>query len=125
MCITRLIAIIGLTLAGLSPAVAAQLVCSGQIAQLTYHSPDRFMIRLSSMNNEVFFCNTSSTWTVSGTTYTTSAETCRAMVALFMAAKLTGQAVTSMYFDGDQVPSTCSSWAAWSYANVRYFQWQE
>jgi hypothetical protein len=122
----RSIAVIASILPGLAaPVVAAELVCSGQIVQLNYHSPDAFMIRLSSMNNEVFFCRPNATFSVSGTSYTTSAESCRAMVALFMAGKLAEKSIATMYFDGDQVPSSCSSWPAWGSANIRFFRWQD
>lgn len=126
MRIQRFIAIIGLTLPGLiSPVAAAELTCSGQIVQLNYHAPDGFMIRLSSMNGEVFFCHPNATFSVSGTGYTTSAETCRALVALFMAGKLAEKSIGVMYFDGDQVPAACSSWSPWSSANIRFFRWAD
>lgn len=103
-------------------ALAASLICSGKVLQVAYHSPDRFMLQLDSMNNAVFFCSTNTTWTVTGTTYTTGAETCRSMAGAFLAGKLADRTLTVVY-DGDAVPGSCVSWGAWQPANIRYFAW--
>jgi hypothetical protein len=81
------------------------------------------MLRLSSMNTPVFFCHPNATFVVTGTTYTTSAETCRAMVAMLITARETGRTIESMYFDGDDVPATCDAWGGWKSANVRFFSY--
>jgi hypothetical protein len=108
-----------------SIASAGELTCAGKITQVIYHAPDAFMIQLDSMNNPVFFCKPNSTSAVPGTTYTTSAETCRALIALFTAGKLAERRLTVMYFDGDDVPASCNGWAQWKWANVRYFHWND
>ena len=64
-------------------------------------------------------------YVVPGTTYTTSAETCRMMVGLFMAGKLADRSIAVMYFDGDAMPASCNTWSAWQSANIRYFTWAD
>lgn len=104
---------------------AGTVTCTGKITQVNYHSPDGFMIQLDSMNAPVFFCHPNSTFTVPGTTYSTSAETCRVMVGIFMAAKLADRTLSVMYFDGDATPTSCNSWSTWQSANIRYFNWAD
>jgi hypothetical protein len=104
---------------------AATLTCSGRISQLNYHSPDRFMLQLDSMNAPVFFCNPSTVWSVAGTGYTTSPESCRTMVGLFQSGKLSDRTLAVVYFDGDEVPASCNGWSSWQNANIRYFAWAD
>lgn len=108
-------------LMNLVSAHAATLVCGGTIVTLAYHSPNRIMLRLSSMDNAVFFCNTDTEWSVAGTTYTTAPRACGALYSSFLSAKMSGLTVNSMYFDGNEVPATCDSWGKWKSANIRYF----
>lgn len=100
---------------------ANTVVCEGEIDELAYHGTDRFMLKLSSMNRAVFFCSPDSTWVVSGSGYRTGPNSCQTMYSTFLAAKLAGKRLESVYFDGDQVPSSCNSWGEWSMANIRYF----
>ncbi len=100
---------------------AETISCGGKITVLAYHSPDKFMLQLSSMNAPVFFCSPQNNWSVPGTQYTTGPETCKALYSTFLAAKVSGQTIESMYFDGDDVPKSCNSWVQWSNANIRYF----
>lgn len=100
---------------------AATVICSGTVEELAYHSPNSFMVRLSSMNKPVFFCNPDSEFTVSGTTYVTGPESCKALYSTFLSAKMAQKTISSMYFDGDQVPASCSEWGNWKRANIRYF----
>lgn len=119
LCITLLISLtITMTYAG-------TVVCSGTVKSISYHSPDRVYVRLSSMNTIVNICRTNSTHSVSGTSYTTAPETCQYFVSVLLAAKLSGKQITNMYFDGDQVPSSCNSWESWRQANVRHFQFRD
>ncbi len=104
-------------------AFAGSVTCSGTVTSVNYHASNSFMIQLSSMNTPVFFCNTESTFSVPGTTYTTGAQTCKAFIAMFIAARESGRTITAMYFDGDAVPATCDGWGAWSSANIRYFNY--
>jgi hypothetical protein len=103
-------------------ANAAELVCSGKVAVLSYHSNNQFMVQLESMNAPVFFCNPDAQWSVSGTTYITGPETCKAIYSTFLAAQMSGKIIHSLYFDGAQVPASCNSWGAWSNANIRHYQ---
>jgi len=102
-------------------ANGSEITCSGKVAALGYHANNQFMIQLDSMNAPVFFCNPDSQFTVSGTSYITGPETCKTMYSTFLAAQMSGKVITSLYFDGDQVPSSCNGWAAWSSANIRHF----
>lgn len=100
---------------------AGELRCGGSVVRLGLHAPDRFMLQLSSMNTAVFICNPSATWQVSGTPYTTSAETCKMMMSMLMHAKAANLQLEGVWFDGSIVPSSCTSWPAWESANVRHF----
>ena len=101
---------------------AAELVCSGTVEEVSYHANDQMMVRLSSMNNAVFVCNTEIPWSVTGTGYVTGPKTCAALYSTFLAAKLSGKPITSMYFDGADVPATCNGWGAWMKANIRHYR---
>lgn len=114
-----------LYLLSMSQANAGTVVCGGQIKQVNFHSLNGFMLQLDSMNLPVFFCDPSSTWSVAGTTYTTTAEQCRALVSTFLAAKLAGKSLAVVYFDGDATPASCSTWSPWQRANIRYFGWAD
>jgi hypothetical protein len=107
-------------LLGCGAVQAGTVVCSGTVAGISIHGPD-IMIRLSSMNQAVTFCRLDSTFTVAGGIYPTSPEMCKALVAMFIAARESGRTIESVYFDGDSVPATCNGWANWSNANIRYF----
>jgi len=102
-------------------AAAGTVVCSGKVESLAYHANNRLMVKLDSMNVPVFFCSPDSEWIVTGTDHKTGPETCKAMYSTFLAAKMSGLAINNMYFDGDQVPSTCNSWGNWQQANIRYY----
>lgn len=106
-------------------AHAGSLTCAGKVKQINLHANDTFMVQLESMNYPVFFCKPNGPWSVSGTTYSMSPETCRALISIFLTAKATDKALGDVYFDGDQVPSNCTSWSPWSSALVRYFSWAE
>lgn len=101
---------------------AGTIVCAGTVEEVSYHANDKLMLRLSSMNTVVFFCSPSSEWTVSGTTYKTQPETCKTLFSLFLAARISGEEVSNVYFDGDDVPATCDGWENWKNANIRHFR---
>jgi hypothetical protein len=112
---------LGLTAA--SNTYAANVVCGGTVAQLAYHQPGKLMLRLSSMNVPVFICSADSEWIVPGSVAgNTSASSCKTLYAALLSAKLAGSTVNSMYLDGDQVPTSCSSFTSWTNVNVRYFE---
>ena len=100
---------------------AATISCTGVVEKIGLHASDRLMLKLSSMNTAVFICKTNDEWSVSGTGYKTSAETCKTMMSMLMHAKTTKAEIGSVWFDGDDVPSSCSNWKNWKSANVRYF----
>jgi hypothetical protein len=106
-----------------SASFAGSVTCSGTVEAISFHASNTFMVRLSSMNTTVFFCSPDSTFSVVGTTYTTGPETCKALVALFIAARESGRTIQALYFDGDSVPATCDGWSNWSSANIRHFSY--
>ena len=107
--------------ASINSSYAATVVCSGKVETLAYHASNKLMIKLSSMNAPVFFCSPDSEWVVTGTSAKTGPETCQALYATFLSAKVSGETIKNMYFDGDQVPAACNSWASWQSANIRHF----
>jgi hypothetical protein len=106
-----------------SVSFAGSVTCSGTVEGISFHANNTFMVRLSSMNTAVFFCSPDSTFSVPGTSYTTGPETCKALVAMFIAARESGRTITAVYFDGDAVPATCDGWSGWSSANIRHFNY--
>jgi hypothetical protein len=103
-----------------STSYAATLVCPGTVKVIAYHSPDRIMVQTSTMNRPVFVCNPGAKWSVSGTSYSTSAETCKSLLSMFMHAKASKLRINSLYFDGSDVPTKCNGWGAWKRANIRF-----
>lgn len=100
---------------------AGSLVCSGRVDQVAYHGNDRLMVKLSSMNTPVFFCNPSLDWKVSGEpNRVMSPETCKAVFSIFLSARSTGETISRIHFDGDNVPESCNSFQAWQEVFIRY-----
>lgn len=99
---------------------AASLSCKGTVDQVAYHADNRFMVKLSSMNRPVFFCNPEQEWSVTGTNYKTGPETCKMLYSTLLTAKATQSEVDYIHFDGDAVPASCNDWKAWASANIRY-----
>ncbi|MGP0171777.1 hypothetical protein ACSVIJ_07825 [Pseudomonas sp. NCHU5208] len=108
-------------IASASSSYSASLVCSGKVEALSYHANNQFMIKLSSMNVPVFFCSPEREWVVAGTGYKTGAETCKAFYSTFLAARMSGEPINNLFFDGDQVPAACDAWSNWQSANIRHF----
>lgn len=102
-------------------SLAGTLTCTGKVEKIALHAPDKLMLKLTSMNSPVFICSPEYKWTVPGTSYTTSAETCKVMLSMLMHAKSTQADIGKVWFDGSDVPSSCSGWSSWKKANVRYF----
>lgn len=105
-------------------ASAGTLVCDGKVAILAYHANDRFMVQLDSMNAPVFFCNPEAEWSVTGTSYKTGPNSCKQIYSTFLAAQMSGKTISSLYFDGDQVPASRDTWSSWSSANIRFYRLQ-
>tara|TARA_R110002060_G_scaffold880_3_gene2105 strand:+ start:4265 stop:4630 length:366 start_codon:yes stop_codon:yes gene_type:complete len=103
-------------------ANAGTLTCAGTVEELAYHGNGRFMVKLSTMNKPVFFCNAEAVWTVSGTGYQTGQETCKMMYSTFLAAKSTKSVLDYIHFDGDDVPENCNNFASWANVSIRYFK---
>ncbi len=118
----KVIAVLVMTFSMSMSCYAADLVCSGKVEELSYHANNKFMLKLSSMNRAVFFCNPDSEWSVSGASYKTGPETCKMMYSTFLAAKTSGKEIKSVYFDGNEKPNSCSEFEPWSSVNIRYFR---
>jgi hypothetical protein len=108
---------------GCNAAWSGTLVCSGTVDAISFHANNTFMLKLSSMNTAVFFCSPDSTFSVPGTSYVTGPETCKGLIALFLAARESGRTINGLYFDGDAVPATCDGWGNWQSANIRHFSY--
>lgn len=100
---------------------AGTLACSGTVDTVAYHGNDKLMVKLSSMNTPVFFCNPNAQWSVSGASgRVMSAETCKTVFSMFLTAKASKQHITKIHFDGDNVPTSCSAFTSWSDVFIRY-----
>jgi hypothetical protein len=77
---------------------------------------------MSSMNVPVYFCDPANPFTGTGSGYSIVADTCRALYATFLAAKVSGTPVANLYFDSSAVPATCGTWVAWQSANIRHYE---
>jgi hypothetical protein len=108
---------------GCNAAWSGSVTCSGTVEEITFHASNLFYIRLSSMNTPVAFCNPDANYNAAGSPHATGPETCKAMIAMFIAARETGRQLNSVYFDGDTAPATCNTWAPWSGANIRYYSY--
>ncbi|MCG9734738.1 hypothetical protein L1D51_12115 [Pseudoalteromonas shioyasakiensis] len=100
---------------------SATIQCGGMVEKVGFHSPDKLMLKLSSMNRAVYICSPEYKWTVSGTSYSTGPKMCQTMMSMLMHAKATRSDMGSIWFDGDDVPENCESWGAMKKANIRYF----
>jgi hypothetical protein len=115
---------IAISLAAAAHAIqcqAATVVCSGTVEQIAYYNPGLIMVRLSSMNNPVFICSTDAPFTEPNAGYATTVQACKVLYAGLLTAKTTNSPIQAMYFDAATVPSTCATWPAWAYAQVRYY----
>lgn len=100
---------------------AGSLVCSGTVESVAYHSNNKLMVKLSSMNTPVFFCSTNSNWTITGAEgRTMSPESCQVIFSVFLTAKTTKEPLTRVHFDGNDVPDSCSEFENWKSAFIRY-----
>lgn len=100
---------------------AGTLQCSGKVEQIGMHANDRIMLRLTSMNTPVFICSTTSSWKPSGSSYSTSPETCKALLSMFLTAKATGVDMGDVWMDGDDATESCSTFGNWKSVNIRHF----
>jgi hypothetical protein len=109
-----------------SAVSAATIVCNGTVETLSFHANTVgggvMLLKLSSMNEPVQFCDPNATFSPAGGN-TVSAATCKTLVAAFMSAKLSGLQMIDVYFDGDSAPSSCGSWGAWQSASIRHFKY--
>lgn len=102
-------------------ATAGSLVCSGTVDTVAYHGNDKLMVKLSSMNAPVFFCDPNKEWSVSGEPgRVMNAETCKAVFSMFLSARATRETISKVHFDGDNVPTSCTGFISWSDVFIRY-----
>jgi hypothetical protein len=102
-------------------AYSAETVCEGKVEQLVFHADNSFLLKLSSMNTAVFFCNPEAVWAVPGTPYTTGPETCKMLYSTFLSAQMAGKSLSAVYFDGDDSKGNCQSFPTWGKVNIRHF----
>ncbi|NOU49183.1 hypothetical protein HG263_01270 [Pseudoalteromonas sp. JBTF-M23] len=103
------------------PVLSGTIKCTGTVEKLGLHSSNKIMLKLSSMNQAVFICQPNQEWSVPGTNYKTSPEMCNSLLSMLMHAKSTNAQMGSVWFDGDDVPTSCNGWESWKTANIRYF----
>lgn len=102
-------------------SAAGSLVCEGTVESVAYHSNNRLMVRLSSMNTPVFFCSTNTDWVAPGAEgKIMSPESCQVIFSVFLTAKTTREPISRVHFDGDDVPDTCDSFESWKHVFIRY-----
>jgi hypothetical protein len=120
-----LISAAGLFATVFSDARAGELYCGGTVEAIGYHAgnPPGLMLKLTGMNVPVFICNPDALWTVPGTAYTTTPSACKALYATLLTMKVRGDPVVSLLFDGANVPTSCTTWPAWTAANIRYLMY--
>lgn len=103
---------------------AGSLKCeNSRVLRVAYHANDRFMVKLENMNRSVFICSPESEWVVPGTHRVTGPETCKLLVSMFLAAKMSGEPLQQVHFDGDDVPESCDQFEPSSVVNVRYINY--
>ena len=100
---------------------AGSLVCTGTVETVAYHGNNQLMVKLSSMNTPVFFCNPETTWTVAGADgRTMGPETCKSLFAIFLSARATKEPISRVHFDGNSVPTSCTGFQSWQKVFIRY-----
>lgn len=102
-------------------AHSAETICQGKVEQLVFHADNSFLLKLSSMNTAVFFCNPEKVWTAAGTSYTTGPETCKMLYSTFLSAQMAGKSLSAVYFDGEDSKGNCQSFPSWAKVNIRHF----
>ena len=101
--------------------LAGSLVCSGTVEDIAYHSNNKLMVRLSSMNYGVFICDLSTDWVITGAEgRITAPETCQSILSMLLTARSTNQQINRLHLDGDTVPETCGEFTPWSSVFLRY-----
>lgn len=100
---------------------AATLVCSGTVTELAYHAPGVLYVRLSGMNTFVGICSTDANWGPPGSlSGNTTPAACKTIYGTLLFAKQAGTVVSSMYFDRDELPASCSAFTSWTNVNLRF-----
>lgn len=111
-----------LTMMVVTTANSATLVCAGTVTELAYHNPGTLYVRLSGMNTHVAICSVDSNWAPAGSvTGATTPAACKTIFTSLLVAKQAGTQITSMYFDGEVLPATCSTFPSWTSVNLRFF----
>lgn len=100
-------------------ASAGTVVCAGKIDLVIIHQPGFVGVKLDSMNDYALVCRLDAEYTPAGAATITPAV-CKAIYAGLLSAKLNNQVINSLWFDGDLVPATCSTWVGFSQVNLRF-----
>jgi hypothetical protein len=80
------------------------------------------MVKLSSMNTHVFFCNPETTWT-GADGRTMGPETCKSLFAMFLSARATKEPISRVHFDGNSVPTSCTDFQPWQKVFICYINY--
>jgi len=100
---------------------AGTLTCDGTVETVAYHGNNQLMVKLSSMNRPVIFCNPGENWVLSGEpNRVMSAETCKTLFSMFLSARATKEKLTTVTFDGPDVPSSCNGFGNYKKVFIRY-----
>ena len=100
----------------ISHGTTSNIVCSGTITTVGVHGTDRVMLQLAGMNTIVQICNLGATV---GTTYPNVAEQCKAQYATLLTAYALGKSM-SVYFDDVVTGTSCTNFAPWELAVIRW-----
>jgi len=93
------------------------IVCSGTIEEVGLHSQNAVLLRLSSMNTRVKICDLGSKV---GSTHPIPAEQCKAIYSTLLSAYSMGKTISSAYFDNVESGTSCSNFAPWELATLRW-----
>lgn len=86
---------------------------------VTIHQPGFVGVRLSSMNDQAFVCRLDADYYPAGAAMITP-SVCKAIYAGLLTAKVNKETINALWFDGDAVPTSCTSWIGAAQVNLRF-----
>ena len=97
---------------------AGTITCGGTIDMVVVHQPGFVGVKLTSMNDYAFVCRIDADYTPAGAA-TITPTVCKALYAGLVTAKVNKLNVTNLWFDGDAVPSSCTTWAGGAVSSIK------